>query len=296
MKDSNKRMSFISNYISAYEEKIRLLNKEGLFDSAKLFELFAIEVGTLYFGQKLSNLNINTFSYPAVDLISSDKTFYVQVSTVADIPTKIEKTLKKIRDSQNVDVKKITKIKFIVLNNESVSNVKNYEGETRIGNLDFNKERDLITTQTIIQRASSDLEFQCKLYELLLEEEQSIKDNLSKFNEAIEDSKVYLCNIEGKINGEYEISRQKIIEEINNDNYKNISIQGLAGSGKSVLCKKLVENESCVLFARAERFLEEKNINGIWGFNVRETLSYIGEKKLYFLLILWKQLLIIRLN
>jgi len=53
LKESDKRIQFITDYISAYEEKIKLLNINGLFDSAKLFELFAIEVGSLYFVRKL---------------------------------------------------------------------------------------------------------------------------------------------------------------------------------------------------------------------------------------------------
>lgn len=105
MLNSEIRINFISEYISAYENKIKLLNSEGLFDAAKLFELFAIEVGSLYFGQKLENLNIEKFNYPTVDLISEDKTFYVQVSTVKDIPNKIKYTLEKIKNSDNQNLK-----------------------------------------------------------------------------------------------------------------------------------------------------------------------------------------------
>ena len=62
MGTSEERCQFIAGYISAYEEKVRLLNKNGLFDTAKLFELFAIEVGSLYLGQRFSNLNIKTYN------------------------------------------------------------------------------------------------------------------------------------------------------------------------------------------------------------------------------------------
>jgi hypothetical protein len=62
LKESVARVQFIADYISSYEEKIRLLNTKGLFDNAKLFELFAIEVGSIYFGQRLSNLNIVTYT------------------------------------------------------------------------------------------------------------------------------------------------------------------------------------------------------------------------------------------
>jgi len=71
MMESVERINFIVDYISAYEEKIKLLNTSGLFDAGKLFELFAVEVGSLYFGQALSNLNIEKYTYPCVDLISS---------------------------------------------------------------------------------------------------------------------------------------------------------------------------------------------------------------------------------
>lgn len=73
MRTPEERIQFIAEYISAYEEKVKLLNKNGLFDAAKIFELFAIEVGSLYLGQRLSNLNITTYTYPCVDLIQRIK-------------------------------------------------------------------------------------------------------------------------------------------------------------------------------------------------------------------------------
>lgn len=44
MLHSNERMDLIIEYMTSYEEKIRMANKNGLFDAAKMFELFAIEV------------------------------------------------------------------------------------------------------------------------------------------------------------------------------------------------------------------------------------------------------------
>ena len=126
------------------------------------------------------------------------------------------------------------------------------------------------------------MEFQCKLYELLQKEEQSVQNNLSKWKEAIKNSQVGIKNIDCKINKEYEIARTDIVQKIREENYKNISIQGAAGSGKSVLCKALIENEQNVVFARAERFLEESDINNIWGFNIRETLACLNDKPVTF--------------
>lgn len=283
MKESDKRIQFIADYISAYEEKIKLLNINGLFDAAKLFELFAIEVGGLYFGQRLSNLNINTYTYPCVDLISEDKQIYIQVSTAKDIPAKIKTTLENIRDSKRVEINTLTNVKFFVLNNESVDKVNDYKGNNQIGSISFTEASDLITTRDILQKAIDNLEFQISIYELLKREIESIKDNAYKFQEAIENSKtVGLGNIDCKINNEYEIDRSKLISKIKAANHNNISIQGGAGSGKSVLCKKIVEEEANLIYARAERFLEETDINNIWGFNVRQTLEYLGDKPVIF--------------
>ena len=282
MYSSEIRINYISDYISAYESKIKLLNSEGLFDAAKLFELFAIEVGSLYFGQQLKNLNIEKSNYPAVDLISEDKTFYVQVSTVKDIPSKIKYTLEKIKNSNDPNLKGINSIKFFVLNNESVSRVEDLIGDKQVGNISFSKKDDLITSADILNRAKNDLEFQCKLYELLQKEEQSVQNNLLKWKDALKNSKVCLEGIDCKINNDYEINRTDIIQKIRADNYKNISVQGAAGSGKTVLCKMLIENEQYVVYARAERFLEESDINNIWRFNIRETLACLNDKPVTF--------------
>jgi hypothetical protein len=208
LKKSDERIQFITDYISVYEEKIKMLNINGLFDAAKLFELFAIEAGSLYFGQKLSNLNIDTYTYPCVDLISEDKQTYIQVSTLKDIPTKIKTTLENIRDSKRLEINTLTNVKFFMLNNDSVNKVKDYTGNDQIGNISFIKVNDLVTTKDILQKATVNLDFQIGLYELLKRETESIKDNSYKLQEAIENSKtVGLWNIDCKINNEYEIDQ-----------------------------------------------------------------------------------------
>lgn len=283
MRTPEERIQFIAEYISAYEEKVKLLNKNGLFDAAKIFELFAIEVGSLYLGQKLSNLNITTYTYPCVDLISEDKKIYIQVSTAENIPAKIKTTLENIRDSKRDEISTLTNVKFFVLNNSSVDKVKDYVGDDRIGSISFTKESDLITTYDILQKAMNSLDFQCALYNLLRKEIEGIEDNSYKLEEAIENSKnVGLYNIDCKINDEYEIDRSELISKIKLGDCKNISIQGGAGSGKSVLCKKIVEGDEKLVYARAERFCEETDINRIWGFNVRKTLELLNDKPIVF--------------
>ena len=281
MLNSNERMKFINEYMAAYESKIKLANKNGLFDEAKLFELFAIEVCSLWFEQKFTNLNVETSNYPYVDLISEDNKLLVQVSSVQDIPAKIKKTLEKIRDSKNSKYSNISNVIFFVLSNDSINNIKEYTGTNQIGNISFTKNDNLITTNDIINKAMSDLEFQERLYQLLKKEFENFEVTSKKFYNALEYSKnVGLKNIESLINREYEIDRSSFINEIKKDDEQYISIQGFAGSGKSVLCKKYVENEEIVLYARAERFAEESDIDDIWHCCIRDVLEYLNGKKL----------------
>lgn len=282
MLNSNERMGFIIEYMSLYDEKIKMANKNGLFDAAKMFELFAIEVCNVWFGQKFSNLNDETATYPYVDLISENRELLVQVSTVQDIPTKIKTTLEKIRDSKDKKCSDLKNIVFFVLSNNSIDKVREYSGDNQIGSISFTIKDNLITTNDIITKAQNDLNFQKKLYKVLKDEYENFNINIRKFKGALELSNSGLKNIEGLINGEYEIDRNEFLEKITKDNERYISIQGGAGSGKSVLCKKYVENEKLVLYARAERFLEESHIDDIWGCCIQDVLECINGKKLIF--------------
>lgn len=279
MKDSNERVSYIIEYITSYEAKIKASNKNGLFDSAKLFELFAVEICKLWFKQDFYNLNNENINYPYVDLVSKDQTIYVQVSTQQNVKNKIKATLKNISDDQSETISKIKSIYFFVLNNDSVDGVEDYSGDEKIGNIEFRKSEHLITTQDVINKATSDLEFQKALYNLLQKEDSKIIEISNKFFEEINNSKeIGLKNIECLINDEYEIDRTEIVEEIISSKNRFISIRGEAGSGKSVICKKVVENEEYLLFARAERFVEEYDINDVWHFNLRDAFEYMRGK------------------
>jgi len=268
--------------MSSYDEKIKMANKNGLFDAAKMFELFAIEVCNVWFGQKFSNLNDETATYPYVDLISENRELLVQVSTVQDVPTKIKTTLEKIRDSKDKKCSDLKNIVFFVLSNNSIDKVREYSGDNQIGSISFTIKDNLITTNDIITKAQNDLNFQKKLYKVLKDEYENFNINIRKFKGALELSNSGLKNIEGLIKGEYEIDRNEFLEKITKDNERYISIQGGAGSGKSVLCKKYVENEKLVLYARAERFLEESHIDDIWGCCIQDVLECINGKKLIF--------------
>ena len=282
-KNSAERIDYIVEYISAYESKIKLANKKGLFDNATLFELFAINVCGLWFGQKFYNLNEKCSNYPYVDLVSEDNTKYVQVSTIQDVGGKIQSTLKKIRDSKDGRYKNLQQVFFFVLNNQSVEQVTDYTGQNKIGNIDFEKAKHLITTQDVVVRAKNDLTFQIALHNLLKSDDTKIAEISSKLLAQFRDSReIGLNNITSLINGEYEIDRTALISKIRAENQQFISIRGEAGSGKSVVCKKFVENEQNLLYARAERFAEETDINNIWHLNLADALLYLQGKPVTF--------------
>lgn len=109
--------------------------------------------------------------------------------------------------------------------------------------------------------------------------------NLSRFLEVVEESKrVGLANIESFINGEYEIDRSEFVKKVKDADDKFIAIHGCAGSGKSVLAKKLVLDEQYVLYARAERFAEERNITDIWQCDLKDALDQISTERVIFLI------------
>lgn len=283
MIDSTERMDYIIGYISAYEAKIALANKSGLFDTATLFELFAINVCGLWFGQTFYNLNEKRSNYPYIDLVSEDNTTYVQVSTAQDVSSKIKSTLEKICKSEDKRFDSLQEVFFFVLNNDSVGRVKDYIGEDRIGNIDFEKDKHMITTQDVVLRAKSSLDFQMALYELLKRDDAKICEISSKLLAQFHESKeIGLKNITCLINGEYEIDRTPLVNKIKGTNKQFISIRGEAGSGKSVVCKKVVENEPHLLYARAERFIEETDINDIWHLCIADALLYLNDKPVTF--------------
>ena len=113
-------------------------------------------------------------------------------------------------------------------------------------------------------------------------EEQPRKENIKKFLRAIETSKeIELENIEELINGEYEIDRSEIIETIQKEREKLISIQGNAGSGKSVMCKKILKEKEYVLVTRAENLTYGKKINELWDCDIEDAILWLENKPLY---------------
>lgn len=281
LKESAERIQYIVEYIVSYKAKIEALNKKGLFDTATLYEIFAQKICELWFGQKFLNLNIMKANYPYVDLISEDRDIVVQVSTTQNIPTKVKSTLEKIRDTKSKDLQKVKKLFFFVLANDSVGRVQDYTGLSRIGNIDFKREENLITSDDVIQKAKTDIEFQIALYDSLQNENDSLTQIADKFETAVMLSRALIKNnIDCSINNEYVIDRSKEIERIRNENLNFISIQGEAGSGKSALCRIMLENEELLLYARAEKFSEAQSLEDIWKLDLNKLIEYINQKKL----------------
>ncbi len=283
MKNLVERIKYITDYITSYEAKIKILNKCGLFDEAKLFELFAIKVCNLWFEKSFYNLNDESLNYPGVDLVTENGDLFIQVSTQQNIPGKVLKTLNKIKENKSKKLTNVEEVYFFVLNNDRINKVKDYSGKNRIGNIDFVVDKHLITTQHIIDRATNDLDFQCKLYELLISEDANIKEVSEKLSSALETSKtIGLTDIDYFINGEYEIDRSDLVNKIKCSDSQFISVRGEAGSGKSAVCKKVVEDEPYLLYARAERFTEETDIDEIWHLNLNYTLERLIDKRVIF--------------
>ena len=113
-------------------------------------------------------------------------------------------------------------------------------------------------------------------------EKQHVKENIKKFLRAIEVSKeIELENIEDLINGEYEIDRSEIIETIQAERERLISIQGNAGSGKSVVCKKLLNGKEYVLVTRAENLSTGRKADDLWDCDIEDAIIWLENKPLY---------------
>lgn len=274
MNNSVERIKYLTKYILNYESKIKAFNKLGLFDEAKMFELFAIEVCKLYFLCDFSNLNFVRNNYPCVDLISDSKDLYVQVSTSENVPTKIKNTLLNIKNSDNQEIKKIKKIYFLVLNNDSIGKVKDYTGKNKIGKISFEKNKNLITTLDILKKAENDLNFQQKLFDICKKNEST--PDYEKFNEAINDSNLLIKDITDTIGGDYKINIDNLITEIEDDKSNFILVTGQAGTGKSVLCKHIVQKKTNFLYAKAERILELNDVDQIWNFSISHVFNSLA--------------------
>lgn len=189
MSEVNRKIDYITDYLSSYEAKIKLANQVGLLDEAKMFELFAVKLCELWFRQPFHNLNQDAANHAFVDLISDDGKLFIQVSTVQNIPDKIKSTLEHIRDSKDDSVQSIRNVVFFMLHNDSAEKVKDLRGENCIGKISFTKNDNLITTRQIITKAIGDDRFLNELYEFLWETDQTVRTCSQILKEQIDSSR-----------------------------------------------------------------------------------------------------------
>lgn len=283
MKESAERIGYIVDYLTSYEQKISALNRNGLYDAAALYEMFAIEICNLWFGQTFLNLNFNKSNYPYVDLVSKDSRIYVQVTTQKNIPLKIKETLEKLRDSKRAERESVEVLYFFILDNPSIANIQNFSEEKQIGSISFDAEKHLITLDKIINRAKSDRRFMDALYNLIKEETEEVEKQNKAIIKALDYSKSSMLeSISYLINDKYEVDRSELLSQIRRDKQQFISIQGEAGSGKSGLCKKLLEEEPVLFYTRAETIAEVYNLDQIWGFDISQAIKLLKDKHAVF--------------
>lgn len=105
-------------------------------------------------------------------------------------------------------------------------------------------------------------------------------NNAKHFLEAVKKSKeIGLANIDSQINHEYEIDRSSMIAEIRLENSHYISIIGSAGSGKSVVAKKLVEKEKYVLYIRADSFAQKNSLSELWDCELADAIDSLNNAR-----------------
>lgn len=298
MLDTDTKIEYIKSYLSAYEHKLKLANSCKLFDSAKLFEIFAVEICNLWFGQEFHNLNDVTPNAAYVDLVSEDGNIFVQVSTAENVPAKIQRTFKKIEESKKPEKITFDKVYVFVLNNESVDKVTDKQVTITVPDSDdqrssstkiisFTASTDIITTKSVFDRVMRDEEFRDDLYALLKKDEEDSRkfsDLEERTKERIEIGKsLVLDDISYQINSEYEIDRTDLVSKIKSEHKHFICITGEAGSGKSAVCKKLLEEEPILLCARAEKFTEVNNLDDVWNVDISKVLSYLNKRVVFYI-------------
>lgn len=278
MKNTKTKIDFVTQYLTNYRIRIQVKNKNGLFDDAKLFECFAQKVCNLWFHQPFSNLNDKKPNFPYFDLLSQDKQIYVQVSTVQNIKDKIESTLSKIIANPKTEFTSVTEVKFFLLTGPGADALP----DLQVGRITFSKDEDLITLDDVLAKMEKDSDFLDALYKIAYEDEKSIGSLISAIENAENYSEASLNLINDKIGGTYSIDRTSEVEKIRDDPHPFIFVTGEAGSGKSVVCKKLAESYDHKLFVRSERLASSSVLKDVWGLDILEFLRFLGDEKYLF--------------
>ena len=275
-----EKVDFIKSHLAGYESIIKSSISNGLLDEAVLFEEFSRKICEFYFGQPFINLNSIKVDWKCVDLVSEDKTIYVQVSVTKYTKQKIDKTFKnlgELKKKNYADVMGIKRIVFFLLNSVDLESLK----ETVVCDVVFKPNEDVIILDDITKRVKYDEIFRNNVFDYIHAEEESVKNLDTKLFDVSQKAKnIYLTDIYNTIGDDiYHIDRTILLEKIKKTKNRIIVITGDAGVGKSAICKEAIKDSEILLFARAEEVINSKTIDGLWDVNIREALKYTGNKE-----------------
>jgi len=220
VKRSKEKINYVKRYLTSYEAMIKASNSQGLFDEAKLFELFAQQICSLWFGQPFTNLNSIRKNYPHVDLLSADKKVYVQVSTTIALGEKIKSTIDDTANDKTKAFEDIDKIIFFTLSLPNKSAFSSYKN----GRISFDPKADIISINDILSKALGDSDFLDKVYSLVKQDDELVGALESSLENCLSLSESVLDSIGLFIGGDYSIDRTKEVDEIDRENSKDADL------------------------------------------------------------------------
>lgn len=104
--------------LNTYEDSVKVLNKQGLFDEARWFEELVKNCLNILYSEKFINLNNENSFYPGVDLCNKELDIYIQVTTANNIKRKVIDTFK----TTNRNNLSCNKFIFVCLSKEEIPN------------------------------------------------------------------------------------------------------------------------------------------------------------------------------
>ncbi len=235
------KLSTIKNYLTEVERSIEFDTRANLFDINKHCENFYCGLLNIIYGFKLKNANVESKNYTSVDLIDDNNGIYIQVTstnTRDKVQTTIDKFIKK-------EFYKDNRLKIMIICGKKEEYKKSFNTQQKFV---FNSSKDIIDNRDLYSAISN---LKIELIDQVLEYLKSEIDtkykfiNLNTFQkiDKIETSFfshrfVYKAS-DYKKDGYF--SQYKALKiETALENNSRIVIIGDAGTGKSEMCKNIV--------------------------------------------------------
>ena len=249
--------------LNTYEDSVKVLNKQGLFDEARWFEELVKNCLNILYSEKFINLNNENSFYPGADLCNKELDIYIQVTTGNNIKRKVIDTFK----TTNRNNLSCNKFIFVCLSKEEIPNFQQTLPKY------FDPKKDIYNINRILALIKEKSDKIGEIYECF--QKYFLKDfDFNKFNEQLRISENILKNgICSKINNKLEIERKSYVVE----EFQYLLISGDAGYGKSVFAKSIALSGR-TLYLRGEQFIES-NIENIFGFDLFKVLEYVQINK-----------------